>query len=170
MYVKTLWPLGYLCYMYPQGLVSGPDRCLRVRVQRYWLVLLEHEDRARWVEKRVHGPYSRIRTARKVMGWSWHFFHQIGPNWPLPYSIMPVPRLRDARPAGWAPFCSTCPSTMPRAQNRAGKGSITVYCEDDLLFLSSYYLSMTWTVQNTVLQGPLWTKIFLSFPEKMPYS
>ena len=50
----------------------------------------------------------RIITARKEKGWRWHFFHQIEPNWPLPYSIMPVPRLREARPAGWVTYCSIC--------------------------------------------------------------
>ena len=45
----------------------------------------------------------RIITARKEKGWRRHFFHQIETNWPLPYSTMacmPVPRLREARPAG----------------------------------------------------------------------
>ena len=28
-------------------------------------------------------------------------FTQIEPNGPLPYSTVPVPRLRDSRPAGW---------------------------------------------------------------------
>ena len=77
----------------------------------------------------------RINTARKEKGWGRHFFHQIEPNWPLP-----VPRLREARPAGWVSHCSICASIMPRAQNRAGK--VQFYCEDDSLFLSSYYLSM----------------------------
>ena len=27
---------------------------------------------------------------------------------------MPVPQLRDARPAGWVTYCSICVSTMPR--------------------------------------------------------
>ena len=31
---------------------------------------------------------------------------------------------------------------MLRAQISAGKGSILQYCEDDLLFLSTYYISM----------------------------
>ena len=35
-----------------------------------------------------------------------HFFHQIEPNWPLPYSYstVPVPQLRDARSAGWVTY------------------------------------------------------------------
>ena len=58
------------------------------------------------------------------------------------YSTVLVPRLMDARPAGWVTYCSICASTMPRGQNRAGKGSI-LYYKDDPLSLSSYYLSMT---------------------------
>ena len=52
---------------------------------------------------------------------------QIEPNWPLPYSTVPVPWLRHARQAGWATYCSICASTLPRAQNRAGKGSIILW-------------------------------------------
>ena len=33
------------------------------------------------------------------------FFTQIEPNWPLPYSTVPVPWLRDARLAGWVTSC-----------------------------------------------------------------
>ena len=69
----------------------------------------------------------RISTARKEKGWGRLFFPQIKPNWPLPYSTVPVPQLRDARPAGWVTYCSICASTMPRAQNRAGKGSILMW-------------------------------------------
>ena len=69
----------------------------------------------------------RIITARKEKGWRRHFFHQIEPNWPLPYSTVPVPRLREARPAGWVTYCSICASTMLRAQNRTGKGSILLW-------------------------------------------
>ena len=43
-------------------------------------------------------------------------FSQIEPNWPLPYSTVPVPLLRDAWPAGWVNCFSICVSTMPRAQ------------------------------------------------------
>ena len=58
-------------------------------------------------------------------GGGWCFFTQIEPNWPLPYSTVPVQWLRDARPTGWVTYCSICMrETMPRAQNRAGKGSI----------------------------------------------
>ena len=55
-------------------------------------------------------------------------------NFPIAHRISTVLGLRDARPAGWDTFGSTeysiCASTMPRAQNRAAKGSI-MYCEDD---------------------------------------
>ena len=45
--------------------------------------------------------YHRISTARKEKGWGRLFFPQIEPIWPLPYSTVPVPQLRDVRPAGW---------------------------------------------------------------------
>ena len=43
-------------------------------------------------------------------------FSLIEPNWPLPYITVPVPLLRDARPAGWVSCFSLCASTMPRAK------------------------------------------------------
>ena len=55
------------------------------------------------------------------------FFTQIEPNWPLLYGTVPVPWLRDARPADWVTYCSICASTMPRAKNRAEKGSILLW-------------------------------------------
>ena len=87
----------------------------------------------------VLGPY-RINTASKEKGWGRHFFHQIEPNWPLPYNTVPVPRLGDTRLAGWVTFCSIFTSIMPRAQNRAGRGSIILWKHS--LSLSFYYLSM----------------------------
>ena len=41
-----------------------------------------------------------VSTHRGVKGVGNHFFSQIEPNWPLPYSTVPVPLLRDTRPAG----------------------------------------------------------------------
>ena len=69
----------------------------------------------------------RIITARKEKAWRRHFFHQIEPNWPLPHSTVPVPQMRDARPASWVTYCSICTSTMPWAQNRTGKDSILMW-------------------------------------------
>ena len=91
----------------------------------------------------------RINTARKEKGWGRHFFHQIEPNWPLP-----VPRLREARPAGWVSHCSICASIMPRAQNRAGKGSILLWrwftFPIFLLFIyASTFLSLSSTHTHT---------------------
>ena len=65
----------------------------------------------------------RVNTSRGEKGGGQCFF-QIEPNWPLPYSTVPVPRLRDARPAGWVTSFSICVSTKLRAQNRTAKGSI----------------------------------------------
>ena len=69
----------------------------------------------------------RISTARKVKAGSRLVFSLIEPKWPLPYCTVPVPLLRDARPAGGVTFCSICVSTMPRDQNRAAKGSIVLW-------------------------------------------
>ena len=66
-------------------------------------------------------------TSREEMGGRWGFFTQIEPNWTLPYSTVPEPLLRDARPAGWVTYYSICASTMPRAQNSAGIGSILLW-------------------------------------------
>ena len=49
----------------------------------------------------------RVGTAREEKGWEKCFFRQIEPNGPLPYSNVPAPRLRDARPAGWVTYYST---------------------------------------------------------------
>ena len=38
-----------------------------------------------------------------------------------------IPLLWDARPAGWVTYCTIYASTMPRAQNRAEKGSIMLW-------------------------------------------
>ena len=75
----------------------------------------------------LYSVHQRVCTSREEMGGGCGFFTQIEPNWPLPYSKVPVPLLGDARPAGWVTYCSICASTMPRAQNRAGKGSILLW-------------------------------------------
>ena len=100
-----------------------------VRMQRYTESLISVPDMlALHTVYKIHYVAS-IRTKeyvhleRKRVG-GWCFFTQIEPNWPLPYSTVPVQWLRDARPAGWVTYCSICASTMLRAQNRAGKGSI----------------------------------------------
>ena len=57
-----------------------------------------------------------------------------------PCRTVPVPQLRDARPAGWVTNCSISGSTMQRP--KTGQEKVQFYCEDDLLFLSSCYLSV----------------------------
>ena len=71
-------------------------------------------------------------------------------NWPLPYSTVPVPLFRDARPAGWLICFIICSSTMPRSQNRAAKGSTLK--EDEILFQSGYiiYLCMRMRDDNKI--------------------
>ena len=61
---------------------------------------------------------------------------------------MSVPLLRDARQAGWVTSCSICTSTMPRAQNRAAKGSTLM--EDETLCPSGYNIFL-WTDLNWFL-------------------
>ena len=76
---------------------------------------------------------------------------------------MPVPWLREVRPAGWVTYCSICASTMQRAQNRTGKGSILLWRRFTfpifLLFIYALYilqqhcfnkivLLVTWPVQS----------------------
>ena len=58
-------------------------------------------------EKVADSLCHRVSTAREEKGWGQCFFRQIEPNGPLPYSNVPAPRLRDARPAGWVTYCST---------------------------------------------------------------
>ena len=83
-------------------------------------------------------------TARWEKGGGRHFFHQVEPNWPLPYSTVQVPQLRDARQAGWVTFCSICASTMPRALNRTAKGSTLM--EDETLYPSGYIIYLWFSV------------------------
>ena len=99
--------------------------------RRYWLCLLKafrgtcaNIPSAQFQDKLPNGLNPKINNARSEKAGSRLAFSQIEPNRPLPYSTVPVPWLRDARPAGWVTYCSICASTMPRAQNRAGKGSI----------------------------------------------
>ena len=100
--------------------------------------------------KRTHEVIDKWYTvARLEKAGSRLVFSQIDPNWPLPYITVPVPLLRDARPAGWVNCFSIRESTMPSAQNRAGKGSILK--EDKMLCRSGYiiYLCM-WAFDNQV--------------------
>ena len=55
-----------------------------------------------------------------------------------PCGTVPVPLLRNARPAGWVNCFSICASAMPRAQNRTVKGSILK--EDEILCRSGYII------------------------------
>ena len=94
------------------------------------------------------GTYThRIITARKEKGRRRHLFHQIEPNWPLPYSTVPVPRLREARLSGWVPLLQYMRKygTMPIAQNRTGNGSIQLWRRFTfpifLLFIYAYTLA-----------------------------
>ena len=90
---------------------------------------LKHEDYT-WVHSFSSDLicYShRISTARKEMAGCRLVFSLIESNWPLPYSTVPVPLLRDARMAGWVSCLSICASTMPRAQDKAAKGSIILW-------------------------------------------
>ena len=85
----------------------------------------------------------RVSTPRGEKGGGRRFFSQIEPNWPLPYSTVPLPLLRDAKPAGWVTYCSICVSTMLTAQNRAAKCSILLQRRFALpILLYLFFLSM----------------------------
>ena len=115
----------------------------------------------------------RVRTSRMEKGGrvtilllNWTYS-----NWPLPYSTVPVPLFRDARPAGWLNCFIICASTMPRSQNRAAKGSTLK--EDEILFQSGYiiYLCMRMRDDNKistknvfVFESPLLTFLFFGPP------
>ena len=80
-----------------------------------------------YFEPLEQGLDHRISTARMVKGGGRHFFHQIKPIWPLPFCTMPVPRLRDARPAGWVTWLQYMREYNVETQNRAGIGSIILW-------------------------------------------
>ena len=73
---------------------------------------------------RLHTPRAKsmynVHLERK-RGGGWCFFTQIEPNWPLPYSTVPV-QCREPK---------------------TGQEKVQFYCEDDWLWPSCYYLSMT---------------------------
>ena len=60
-----------------------------------------------WIEPWINN------TARWEKGGGRRVFSQIEPSFPLPYSTVPVPLLRDARPTGWVNCFSICANTMP---------------------------------------------------------
>ena len=97
------------------------------------------------------GREHRESTTRELKGRGRHFFTQIDPNWPLPYSAVPVPLLGDTRPAGWAPF-----AVYAQVQCREPKTlqeKVQFCCEDDKLFLSSYYFSMVGNLVKNCLHA-----------------
>ena len=104
----------------------------------------------------------RIITARKKKSWRQHFFHQIEPNWPLPYSSVPVPLFKGSQTqrAG-SPIAVY--AQVQCQEPKTGQQKVQFYCEDDLLFWSSYYLSMLWAYSTYVVQS--WS----SFSNKHSY-
>ena len=83
----------------------------------------------------------RISTARKEKDWGRHFFHQIEPNWPLPYTV-------PCQYHGWgmpgllagSPIAVYAEVQCP--EPKTGQEKVQFNGEDNLLFLSFYYLSM----------------------------
>ena len=88
------------------------------------------------------------------MAGSQRFFTQIEPNWPLPYSI-------PCQYHGWGMPGRRAGSPIAvyaRAQCREpnrGQQKVHLYCEDDSLFLSSYYLSTVCLRSKVVEFGPV---------------
>ena len=110
----------------------------------------------------LHSSFSwahRESTAREERGWGLHFFRQIEPNWPLPYSTVPVPWLRDSRRAGWVTYCSTYMREYnPRAgQGRKGFNSFvkTIYFS----YLPIIYLWLSCTQCSVELHSSLWLRL-----------
>ena len=116
-------PNPLISFPYPLVLLQFQDRVLVVYVRNVYLLISHNRVILRTLQTKEYVQC----TSREEMWGGWCFFNQIEPNWPLPYSTVPVPLLRDARPAGWVNYCSICASTMPRAQNRAEKGSILLW-------------------------------------------
>ena len=117
----------------------------------------------------------RISTARKEKGWGRHFFHQIEPIWPLPpYSTVPVPRLREARPAGWVAYWGTYMREYNAESPKQGrKRSILLWRRFTvlifLLFIYAYESSYVFLLSVLclriilVMNGPN-TWVYISFP------
>ena len=77
-----------------------------------------------------------------VKGGERHFFHKTDP---CRTDTVPVPRLRDARPAGRVTYCSICASTMPRpiqGRKRFNSTVKTIY---------SYYLPIIYLCSHALL-------------------
>ena len=108
-------------------------------------------------EKVADSLCHRVSTAREEKGWGQCFFRQIEPIWPLPYSTVPVPRLRDARPMGWVTYWIAVYAWVQRRDPKTGQEKVQFYCKDNSLFLSSYYLSVVY-VHCTVHHKSLYSK------------
>ena len=68
------------------------------------------------------------------------FFSQIEPNWPLPYSTVPVPLLRDVRPAGWVNSFSMCAEYNAESPKQDNKRFISQVKTKYIADLSIIYL------------------------------
>ena len=85
----------------------------------------------------VHNAHHRISTARKIKGGGRHFFHRIEPNWPMPYSTVPVPR-QAVSPIAVHTYMH---EYNAETQNVAGKGSILLWRRFTLpIFLLFIYM------------------------------
>ena len=89
----------------------------------------------------------KLRLAYAAFAWQ-KSPTRLQPNWTkLPYSNMPVPGLRDARPACWVTFYSICTNRMPRAQNRFNSIVKTI----NIAYLGIIYLCNTHSMQQVKL-------------------
>ena len=81
------------------------------------------------------------------------------PNWPQPYSTMPAPWLRDARPGAGSPIAVY--AWVQCREPKTGQKKVQFYCKDDWLWPSCYYLSMphsqfkTYTIRMEKIRADL---------------
>ena len=63
-------------------------------------------------------------AARWEKEWGQLVYSRIESNFPLPYSTMPVPQFKDARPTGWVTFYSTVYARVQRREPKTGQEKV----------------------------------------------
>ena len=82
-------------------------------------------------------------TAREERGWGRRFFHRIEPTVTDPCRIVPCQYHGWGMPGRRARSPIAFYARVQCREPKTGLERVQFYCEDDILFLSSYYLSMT---------------------------
>ena len=84
-------------------------------------------------------------TAREERGWGRRFFHQIEPTVTDPCRIVPCQYHGWGMPGRRARSPIAFYARVQCREPKTGLERVQFYCEDDILFLSFYYLSMCTT-------------------------